>query len=131
VKLLRVNFFLTHVLFLLFSFLLFPKCFYWLFYLFTFQMLSPFCLLISTLQISHHIPTPLCLYEGNLSPTYSPYCSRIPLCGGIKHPRDQEPPLPMMSDSAILCYICSWSLRCLHVYSLVSVLFPESSGQSG
>jgi hypothetical protein len=31
---------------------------------------------------------------------------------------------PLMSDKAILCYICSWS----HVYSLVGSLVPGSSG---
>ena len=27
------------------------------------------------------------------------------------------PPLPLMSDKAILCYICIWSPGSLHVYS--------------
>ena len=37
-------------------------------------------------------------------------------------------PLPLMSDEAILCYICSWSHGSLHVYSLVGDLVPGSSG---
>jgi hypothetical protein len=36
-----------------------------------------------------------------------------------------------MSHKAILCYICSWSLESLHVYSLVGGLVPESSGDIG
>jgi hypothetical protein len=41
-----------------------------------------------------------------------------------------SPPPPLMPDKAILCYICSWSHRSLHVYSLVG-LIPRSSGESG
>ena len=83
-------------------------------------------------------PTPpsLCLYEGAPSPTVpllhtptpQPHWSSIHLCWGIKPPQDQEPPLPLMSDKAILCYICSWSPVSLHVYSLVGGLVPRSSG---
>jgi hypothetical protein len=36
-----------------------------------------------------------------------------------------RPPLQLMPDKAILCYICS------HVYSLISGLVPASSGSSG
>jgi hypothetical protein len=46
-------------------------------------------------------------------------------------PQDQGPPLCLMSDEAILCYICSWSHGSLHVYSLVGGLLPGSSGGSG
>jgi hypothetical protein len=37
----------------------------------------------------------------------------------------------LMSNKAILCYICSWSLGSLRVYSLVGSLVPESSGVTG
>ena len=40
---------------------------YWLFYLFTFQMLSSFP--VSPLQ-THFIPSPHCFYVGTLLPTY-------------------------------------------------------------
>jgi len=69
-------------------------------------------------------PPPLCLYEDSPLSTHQPYCSSIPLCWSIKPPQDQGPPLPMMPDKAILCYICSWSHGFPHVYSLV----PGSSG---
>ena len=36
-----------------------------------------------------------------------PHCSSIPLQWGLKSPQDQEHPLPLMSDKAILCYIYS------------------------
>jgi hypothetical protein len=37
---------------------------------------------------------------------------------GIEPPQDQGPLLSLMSNKAILCYICSWSYGSLHVYSL-------------
>ena len=78
----------------------------WLFYLFTFQMLSPF---------------PVSLLP-------SPHPNPIPLRWGIMPPQDKGPPLPLMSDKAILCYICIWSPGSLHVYSLVGGLVSGSSG---
>jgi hypothetical protein len=36
-----------------------------------------------------------------------------------------------MSDNFILCYICGWSHRSLHVYSLVDGLIPGSSVGTG
>jgi hypothetical protein len=38
-----------------------------------------------------------------------PHCTSVFLHWGIKLPQDQECPLPLMPDKAILCYICSWS----------------------
>jgi hypothetical protein len=74
-------------------------------------------------------PPPLCLYEGTPPPTNPspPHPSTILLCWGISSPQDQGPPLPLMSDKAILCCIWIWS----HVYSLVSGLVSGSSGWSG
>ena len=65
---------------------------------------------------SHPPSPPLCLYAGAPSPTHPLllHPSSIPLCWDIKPPQDQEPPLPLMPDEAILCYICSWS----HGFSL-------------
>ena len=37
------------------------------------------------------------------------------------------PPLPLMSDKAMLCYICIWRPGSLHVYSLVGEFIPGSS----
>jgi hypothetical protein len=88
----------------------------------------------------HNPPTPhqpflpsLCLYEGAALSTYRilPHCSSIPLCWGIKPPQDQGQPLPLMSDKAILCYICIWSPGALPVLSLVGGLVPGSTGWSG
>jgi hypothetical protein len=41
------------------------------------------------------------------------------------------PLLPLMSNKAILCYICSWSHESHHMYSLVGGLVPGISGRSG
>jgi hypothetical protein len=46
-----------------------------------------------------------------------PHLSSIPLWLAIKPPQDQGPPFSLMSDKAILCYICIWNHRSLHVYS--------------
>jgi hypothetical protein len=55
-------------------------------------------------------------------------CPGISLHGDIKPSQDQGPHLSLISDRAILCYICSWSHGSLHVYSLVGGLVPGSSG---
>jgi len=65
------------------------------------------------------------------SPTnpLQPHCPTIPLpWAPTKPPQDQGPPLQLMPDKVILCYICSWSHWSLHVYSLVCCLVPGSSG---
>ena len=103
--------------------------FYWLLYLFTFQMLSHFL-------VSLHNPPPFhlsppCFCEGAFPPTH-PLLPQGPsrlLCGGIEPPQGQGPCLPVMPDKAIFCY--TWSHGSLHVYSLVGVLVPGSSGVSG
>jgi hypothetical protein len=48
-------------------------------------------------------------YEGAPLPTHSllPHCPSIPLRWGIEPSQGQGPPLPLMPDKAILCYI--WS----------------------
>jgi len=46
---------------------------------------------------------------------------------GHQASKGARPPLPLMSDKAILCYICSSSHGSLHVYSLVGGLVPGSS----
>ena len=98
---------------------------YWRFYLFTFQMLSPF--LIYTPET--HYPILLLLW-GCTPPTNPllPHCHHIPLHRTIEPSRDQGPLLRLMPNKAILCYRCGWSHGSLHVYSLVDVLDPGSSG---
>jgi hypothetical protein len=68
-------------------------------------MLSPF--LVSHLKIPYPIPLPPAHYPWPL----------IPLHWGIEPSQDQGPFFPLMSDKAILCYICGWSHGSLHVYS--------------
>ena len=63
-------------------------------------------------------------------PTH-PLLPSISLCWSIKPPQDQGPPLPLMPDKAILCYICCWSHGSFHMYSLVSGLVPGNSGNTG
>ena len=81
------------------------------FFLYTFQMLSPF-----PVPSTHPLLLPL---------------SGIPLQMGIEPSRDQGPVLPLIPDKAIFCYICSWSHGSLHVYSFVDGLVTGSSGSSG
>ena len=71
-------------------------------------------------------PTP---FPSNCSPTHPLLlpCPGIPLHWGIGPSHDQGPLLSLMSNKAILCYICSWS----HGYSLVGGLLPGSSGGTG
>jgi len=101
--------------------------FYWTFSLFAFQMLASL-LVFFLWQLSILFPLPLLLW--GCSPTHSllPPCPGIPLPCGIEPSQDQGSPLPLMPDNTILCYICNWSHRSLHVHSLVVGLVPGSSG---
>jgi hypothetical protein len=103
--------------------------FYWLFYLFTFQMLSSFP--ISPPQAPYHLSPSPCLYEGAPPPAHPTLlqCLSISLPWLIESAQDQGPPVPVMLDKAILC-IYGWSHGSLHVYSLVGGLVPESLGVS-
>jgi hypothetical protein len=76
-----------------------------------------------------HTPS-TCFYEGVPPSTYPlpPPLPSIPLHWGIKSSQDQGPLFSLISNKAILCYICNWSHRFLHVcYSLVDGLVPVSS----
>jgi hypothetical protein len=73
-----------------------------------------------------HLPYPLFLW--GCFPPYPPtpaLSSSIPQSWGIEPSQDQGPPFPVMSDKAILCYICSWSNGSIHVYSLMGALVLE------
>jgi hypothetical protein len=59
-----------------------------------------------------------------------PQCSSILPCFSIKPPQDQGPPLPLMSDEAILCYICIWRHGSFPSHPLVGGLVPGSIGWS-
>jgi hypothetical protein len=104
--------------------------FNWIFYLFTLQMLSS--LPVSPPEIPYPIfpPTASMKVLPN-PPTHSllPSCPGIPLHWGIKPSQDQGPLLSLMSNKAILCYICGWSHGSLHMYSLVGSLVLGSSGE--
>jgi hypothetical protein len=121
-----------------FSFYLFLKYFIGLF--------SPFFLVILSIYISnvslpsfgppnphsHPLPLPLRWCSSTHPPTHNCFTVlALPLYWGIKSSQDQGPPLPLMPDKAIFFYICIWSQGSLNVYSLVSGLFPGSSGRSG
>jgi hypothetical protein len=90
-------------------------------------MLSTF--LVSPLQTPYTFPLLLWGY----SPTYLPlpHHPSNPLHWNTKPSQDQRPFLPLMSDKAILWYICSWSHGFLHVYSLIGGLVPRNPGSSG
>ena len=96
--------------------------FYQIFSLFILQMLSHS--LVSPPKI--HYPLPLL---PNL-PTPIPGPG-IPLYWDIEPSQDQGPHLPLMTDQAILCYICSQSRESHHVFSLIDGLVPGSSGVTG
>jgi hypothetical protein len=121
IKYMTVTFFFS---FLFFSFVLF----YWIFSLFTSQMLSPFP--VSLLETPYPTIPPLLLWgcSSTLLPLLLP-CPGIPLHWGIKPSQDQGLFLPLMSNKAILCYICGRSHGSLHMYSLVGGLVPGSSGE--
>ena len=87
----------VHALPFAFFFLPFLLFFYWIFYLFTFQMLSPFP--VSHLQIPYLSPLPH-FYEGAPLPTHplQPHHPSTPLHWGIKPSQDQGLPIPLMSD---------------------------------
>ena len=55
----------------------------------------------------YSLSPPLCLYESTppLTLTFLHHYSSVPLCWGIKPPQDQGPPLPLLSATAILCYM--------------------------
>jgi hypothetical protein len=103
--------------------------FYCIFSLFTFQMFSPFQ--DSPSEPPYPIPPSPCLFEDAPPPIHPLLFafSGIPLHWGIEHPQAQGPPLPLMSNKAILCHICSQSHGSLHVYSLVGGPVPGSSGR--
>ena len=99
----------------------------------------PFLLLdIFFMYISNVIPVPGFHPENPLSsptpfsPTQPLLLPRhgIRLYWGIEPLQDQAPLLSLMSDKAILCYLCGLSHGSLHVYSLVGGLAPGSSGRS-
>ena len=76
-------------------------------------------------------PIPTSLPWNSPNHPFPPPCPGIPLYWSIEPSQDQGPLLSLMSDKAILCYLCGWSQGSLHVYSLVGGLVPRSSGGSG
>jgi hypothetical protein len=82
--------------------------FYWLFYLFTFQMLPPSQFL---LQRPPSNPFP-CFYDSVPPPLYPPTPTSPSYHSpswGIKPSQGQELPLLLMPDKAILYHIHSWN----------------------
>jgi hypothetical protein len=99
-----------------------------------------FLLDIFFIYISNAIPFPCLPSKTPLSHCPSPCSPTLPLllpCPGIslhwvmEPSQDQGILLSLMSDKAILCYICSWSHGYFHVYSLEGGLVPGSSGGTG
>jgi hypothetical protein len=91
---------------------------------FTAHMISPF--LVTPPQ--HPIPSALfpllfASNEGTPPPTHllPPHRSSILLPWGIKPLQDQGPPLPLMSDNAILCYICILAIQVHKVFTHIAV----------
>ena len=88
-------------------------------------MLSPFLVSAPKPPYPHPIPS-----HSPCSPTHPLLLpdSAIPLHWGIEFSQDQGPLLPLMTNRAILCYVCSYSHGALHVYFLVGGLVPGNSG---
>jgi hypothetical protein len=105
--------------------------FNWIFYLFTFQMLSHF--LVSPPETPYPIFPPPAFYESALPPTppLPPSCPGIILHWGYPAFLGPRSHLPLIPDKAILCYICGWSHGSFYMYSLVGGLVPGSPGGSG
>jgi hypothetical protein len=99
---------------------------YWIFNVFTFQILSPFP--VSPWKPPSHpfFPCSMRVFPHPPTPTSLPW--HAPTLG---HRVFQGPLLPLMFDKAIHCYICGGSHGSLHVYSLVESLVPGSSGGWG
>ena len=95
------------------------------FYYFLYLHFKCYPLSPSESPISHpHLAPPL------THPLLIP-CPGTPLHWGIEPSQGQGPLLPLMLDKDILCHICSGSHKFHHVYSLVGVLVPGSSGYTG
>jgi hypothetical protein len=92
-------------------------------------MLSPF--LVSPPKT----PYPVSLTLLTNPPTPASLSWNYPTLGHRAFSGPRASPLidiqPLTFNKAILCYICSWSHRSLHVYSLVDGLVPGSSGVTG
>lgn len=74
------------------------------------------------------IPSPpLCLYEGSYPLTHS--C--LTLLALPDAGTSSLPPLPLMSDKVILCYICSWSPGSLYVYTDTHTCLPRKGKALG
>ena len=73
-------------------------------------MLFPY--LVSPLKTLYSLPLPL--LTNSPTPTSWPWHSPTL---EIEPSQNQGPLLPLMTNKAILCYICSWSHGSLHVYS--------------
>jgi hypothetical protein len=98
--------------------------FYWIFYFIYISNVIPFpC-------IPSRIPYPIVLLPDPMRVlTYLPTHSHLP---ALAFPSQKQGPfLPLMSNKAILCYICSRNHGSLIVYTLVSGLVPASSWESG
>jgi hypothetical protein len=111
-----------------FFFACFFLLFYWIFSLFTFQMLSPFPVPPSETPYPISLP-PVSMRVLPHPPNHPllPPCLGIPLYWVMEPSQEKGPPPPIMPNKAILCYICSWSHGSLHVYCLVGGLVPGSS----
>ena len=100
--------------------------FFWvLCFLITFYHLV-FLLYIFFVYVSNIIPFLLPVTHPLLLPGPG-----IPLHWGIEPSHDQRPLLPLITNKAILWYICILSHEFHHVYSLIGGLVPGSSGATG
>jgi hypothetical protein len=106
--------------------------FYWLLYLFTFQMLSPFPVSLP-LALYSLLPPPASMRVLPYPPTHPllPLWPWVLISWVIKPPHVQGSPLLVMPDNAILCYITSLSHEYPSVYSLVGGLVPGRFGGGG
>jgi hypothetical protein len=96
------------------------RLFYWIFSLFTFQMLSPF-LVSPPLTPTTPPSTPASIRVLSIQfhfPVTTFPCTREPSLHRTK--------VSLMPNKAILCFIFDWSHRSLHVYSLVGGLVSGS-----
>jgi hypothetical protein len=91
-------------------------------------MISPFP--VSPLKTPNLIPLPFAFMRVLLYPLTSSWLTTLSslYIGASSLQQDTVPSLLLLSDKAILCYLCIWSHGSLHVYSLVGDLVPGSSG---
>lgn len=89
---------------------------YFIGYFINISNIIPLLSFLFTYLLSHSTYLPASMRMLPHPPTHScPHCPCIPILLVIEPTQDEEAPLPLMLDRAILYYVCNWSHGSLHV----------------